>query len=72
MLANLDYVHFNGGDNPTNWICQIEQLLKFRYISYEEKIPLVSYHFGGEAYLWYFSILKSVKISFKMVKRERS
>ena len=51
--TKLDFPHFNGSEDPTSWICRVEQFFEFQKISEEEKVPLATYHLEGEAQLWY-------------------
>ncbi|XP_050258944.1 uncharacterized protein LOC126703934 [Quercus robur] len=48
---------FMAREDPTSWVCRVEQFFEFQKIAEEEKVPLVTYHLEGEAQLWY-QILK--------------
>ena len=52
-VSKLDFPHFNGMEDPTSWVCRAKQFFKFQKIPTEEQLPLVAYHFEGEAQLWY-------------------
>ncbi|RVW92477.1 hypothetical protein CK203_042670 [Vitis vinifera] len=56
-VTKLDFPRFNGSEDPTSWICRVEQFFEFQKIAEEEKVPLATYHLEGEAQLWY-QILK--------------
>jgi hypothetical protein len=52
-LAKLHFPKYNGDDDPTSWICQVEQFFSFQNTPKEEQVHLAAYHFEGEVQLWY-------------------
>jgi hypothetical protein len=40
-------------DDPTSWICWVEQLFNFQQIKKAEKLLLTAYHLEGESQMWY-------------------
>ena len=52
-LPKLDFLRFNGSEDPTNWIRRAGQLFEFQGTPTKEQVPLVAYHLEGEARLWY-------------------
>ena len=40
-------------EDPTGWICRIEQFFQFQKIVEEEKLPMAGYHLDGDVQLWY-------------------
>lgn len=56
-LVKLDFPRFNGGEDPTSWICRADQFFEFHQTPDGESVPLASFHLEGDAQLWY-QILK--------------
>jgi hypothetical protein len=52
-LAKLHFPKCNGDDDPTSWICWVEQFFCFQNIPEEKQVHLAAYHLEGEAQLWY-------------------
>lgn len=52
-IAKLDFPCYNGGEDPTSWICRVEQFFELQQIPEEDKLPLAAYHLEGDAQLWY-------------------
>jgi hypothetical protein len=52
-VAKLDFPRYNGDEDPTSWVCRVEQFFEFKNVEEEEKVPLAAYHLEGEAQLWY-------------------
>jgi hypothetical protein len=52
-LAKLDFPRYNRVDDPTSWICRVEQFFKFQRMKEDEKLPMFAYHLKGEAQMWY-------------------
>jgi hypothetical protein len=52
-LAKMDFPKYKGVDNPTSWICRVEQLFKFQQTEEEDKLPMATYHLGEETQMWY-------------------
>lgn len=52
-LAKLDFPKYNGTEDPTSWICRVEQFFDYQQSEEGEKLPLASYHLEGQAYMWY-------------------
>ena len=48
-VTKLDFPRFNGSEDPTSWICRVEQFFEFQKFAEEEKVPLATYHLEGEA-----------------------
>ena len=49
----LDFPKFNGGEDPTSWICKVEQFYHFHEMPAADQVALASFHLEGEAQLWY-------------------
>jgi hypothetical protein len=52
-LAKLEFPHYDGTEDPTSWVCQVEQYFEFQRTEEENKVMLTAYHLDGEAQLWY-------------------
>ena len=52
-VAKLEFPKYNGTDDPTTWICRVDQYFDFKQIEEGEKLPLVAYHLDGESQMWY-------------------
>uniref|UniRef100_A0A2N9HMQ3 Retrotransposon gag domain-containing protein n=1 Tax=Fagus sylvatica TaxID=28930 RepID=A0A2N9HMQ3_FAGSY len=52
-LVKLDFPRFNGGEDPTSWICHAEQFFRFYETPLEDQVALASFHLEGVAQLWY-------------------
>jgi hypothetical protein len=52
-LTKLDFPRYNGEDDPTSWICRVEQFFEFQRTEPHEKILMVAYHLEGDAQMWY-------------------
>ncbi|KAA8523272.1 hypothetical protein F0562_009695 [Nyssa sinensis] len=52
-LTKLEFPRYQGGDDPTSWICRVEQFFEFQQIEPEERVSLAAYHLEGDAQLWY-------------------
>jgi hypothetical protein len=52
-LAKMDFPRYNGIDDPTSWICRVEQFFNFQRIKEEDKLPMAAYHLEGESQMWY-------------------
>jgi hypothetical protein len=52
-VAKLEFPKYNGTDDPTTWICRVEQYFDFKQIEEGEKLPLAAYHLDGESQMWY-------------------
>jgi hypothetical protein len=46
--VKLDFPKFNGGEDPTSWLCRAEYETPPVY-----QVALASFHLEGEAQLWY-------------------
>jgi hypothetical protein len=55
--VKLDFPRFNGEENPTGWVCWVEQFFKFQGTNKEDKAALASFHLEGEAQLWFQILL---------------
>lgn len=45
----LKFPRYNGVDDPTSWLCCVEQYFAFHETSKADKIPLAVYHFDEDA-----------------------
>lgn len=52
-LAKLDFPKYNGVEDPTSWVCRVEQFFEFQQLDEADKLPLTAYHLEGEAQMWY-------------------
>jgi len=52
-VTKLDFPKYNGQEDPTSWICRVEQYFDFKQIEEREKLPLAAYHLEGESQMWY-------------------
>jgi hypothetical protein len=52
-LAKLDFPRYNGVEDPTSWICRVEQFFEFQRTEETEKLAMAAYHLEGEAQMWY-------------------
>ncbi|KAI9199008.1 hypothetical protein LWI28_025853 [Acer negundo] len=52
-LVKLDFPRFNGGEDPTSWLCRADQFFQFHATPEAEKVALASFHLEGDAQLWY-------------------
>ncbi|KAJ0101439.1 hypothetical protein Patl1_05485 [Pistacia atlantica] len=42
-LVKLDFPRFNGNEDPTSWLCRVEQFFEFQRTLEEEKVALASF-----------------------------
>jgi hypothetical protein len=52
-VAKLDFPRYCGNDDPTSWICRVEQFFEFHATNENERLPLAAYHLDGDAQLRY-------------------
>ncbi|KAA8517478.1 hypothetical protein F0562_017771 [Nyssa sinensis] len=52
-LVKLDFPRFNGGEDPTSWLCRADQFFDFHETPEGERVALASFHLEGDAQLWY-------------------
>jgi hypothetical protein len=52
-LAKMDFPKYKGVDNPTSWICRVEQFFEFQRTVEGDKLPMTAYHLEEEAQMWY-------------------
>lgn len=52
-VTKLDFPLINGMEDLISWVCRAEKFFEFQKIPTKEQLPLVAYHFEGEAQLWY-------------------
>jgi len=52
-VARLEFPRYDGTEDPTSWICQVDQYFEFQNTKEENKVMLTAYHLEGEAQLWY-------------------
>lgn len=49
-LVKLDFSRYNGGEDPTSWLCKFFQ---FQETPETDQVSLASFHLEGDAQLWY-------------------
>ncbi|KAK0600184.1 hypothetical protein LWI29_012574 [Acer saccharum] len=52
-LVKLDFPRFNGGEDPTSWLCRAKQFFQFQATLEADRVSLASFHLEGDAQLWY-------------------
>jgi hypothetical protein len=52
-VAKLNFPKYEGTEDPTSWVCRVEQFFEFQNTAEDDKVMLVAYHLEGEAQLWY-------------------
>jgi hypothetical protein len=52
-VTKLDFPRYCGDEDPTSWICRVEQFFEFHDTNEEEKLSLAAYHLDSDAQLWY-------------------
>ncbi|XP_020582663.1 uncharacterized protein LOC110026161 [Phalaenopsis equestris] len=52
-ITKLDFPRYNGMDDPTGWICRVEQFFEFQSTEEAEKLLMASYHLDDNVQLWY-------------------
>jgi len=52
-VAKLNFPKFDGTEDPTSWVCRVEQFFEFQETAEEDKVALAAFHLEGEAQLWY-------------------
>ncbi|KAJ0021522.1 hypothetical protein Pint_31690 [Pistacia integerrima] len=57
----LDFPWFKGEEDPTSWLCRVEQFFNFHEKPNEERVSIASFHLEDEAQLW-FQLLKEDKL----------
>jgi len=60
-LAKLNYPRFGGDEDPTSWICNMEQFFEYQQTEEGEKLPLTAYHLEGVGQVWYQIFKESEK-----------
>ena len=61
-VAKLGFPKYNGTDDPTTWICRVEEYFEFKQIEEVEKLPSAAYHLDGESQIWYQLFKDSEKV----------
>ena len=51
-LVRLEFPRYDRGEDPTIWLCRVEQYFKFQGMEETEKVCLASYHLEGDARVW--------------------
>ena len=51
-LARLEFLRYYG-DDPTEWLTQVEQVFEYQSTLESQKVSLASYHLKGEANQWW-------------------
>ncbi|XXG80291.1 hypothetical protein AAC387_Pa09g1200 [Persea americana] len=46
-FVKFDFSQFNGGKDPTSWVCHGRQLFDFHQTPDGERVPLASFHLEG-------------------------
>ncbi|TXG64146.1 hypothetical protein EZV62_011140 [Acer yangbiense] len=46
-LVKLDFPRFNGGEDPTSWLCRADQFFQFHATPEVERVALASFHLEG-------------------------
>jgi hypothetical protein len=68
-LAKLEFPRYDGIEDPTSWVCRVEQYFEFQRTEEENKVMLTTYHLEGEAQLWYHIFKEDVmNISWENLK----
>jgi hypothetical protein len=52
-VAKLNFPKSDGTEDPTSWVCRVEQFFEFQDTAKEDKVVMAAYHLEGEAQLWY-------------------
>jgi hypothetical protein len=52
-LAKMEFPRYDGTEDPTSWLCRVEQYFDFQQTEEENKVLLTAYHLEEEAQLWY-------------------
>ncbi|KAA8520977.1 hypothetical protein F0562_011650 [Nyssa sinensis] len=52
-ITKLDFPRYDGIEDPTGWICRVEQFFEFQYTKEAKKLPMAGYHLDGDVQLWY-------------------
>jgi hypothetical protein len=61
-VAKLDFPKYNIMDDPTSWICRVEQYFIFKQIEEREKLPLAAYRLDGVSQMWYQLFKKNEEV----------
>jgi hypothetical protein len=51
-LAQMDFPKYKGVDDPTSWICRVEQFFEFQRTEEGDKLPMAAYHLEEEVRMW--------------------
>jgi hypothetical protein len=49
----MDFPKYKAVDDPTSWICRVEQFFEFQQTEEEDKLPMAAYHLEEEAQMRY-------------------
>ncbi|KAA8531814.1 hypothetical protein F0562_006469 [Nyssa sinensis] len=60
-LVKLDFPRFNGGEDPTSWLCRAEQFFQFQETPEADRVSLASFHLEGDAQLCNLGPFKIIK-----------
>jgi hypothetical protein len=52
-VARLEFPCYDGTEDPTSWICWVDQYFEFQNTEEENKVMLTAYHLEGKAQLWH-------------------
>ena len=55
--VKLDFLRFNGTEDPASWVCRAEQFFELHQTLDDEKVILASFNIEGDAQLW-FQLMK--------------
>jgi hypothetical protein len=51
-LAKMDFPKYKGVDDPTSWICRVDQFFEFQQTEEGDKLPMAAYHLEEEVRMW--------------------
>ncbi|XP_022867927.1 uncharacterized protein LOC111387583 [Olea europaea var. sylvestris] len=53
LQKSQNWTYYNGLEEPTRWVCQVEQFFEFQCTKEMNKPPMARYHLDGDVQLWY-------------------
>jgi hypothetical protein len=48
----MDFPKYKGVDDPTSWICRVDQFFEFQQTEEGDKLPMAAYHLEEEVRMW--------------------
>ncbi|KAA8519397.1 hypothetical protein F0562_013653 [Nyssa sinensis] len=66
-LVKLDFPRFNGGEDPTSWLCRAEQFFQFQATPEADRVSLASFHLEGEC-----PVMENPEVSLHAINGDRS